>query len=306
MAPDRPDERRTADNRPALVSLAEKEALGYDHPEGKRNPELQRLANANREQIYAIVEPHLERTTGRRVELTGINAYHPSRMVQVTWRTLDEPFVAGAEDVRLRDDGTLASEAYIGPSLTAINAETVSGIIAMAYRTELDAMREHLLAAHPEFGGGLPRGYLDLTRRADPVFDASLGTLLWAEPEKDTRAPDALDQIYQAYRADPDRSDEQWRKLVDKATASVPLRLAVHLVLTDPHRELTEGLARRVGDDVRSSPLFDRFDEWTVVTYGNLIGRESSKFHRSFWMTVDKHRADWLVNEWRDGATVNR
>jgi hypothetical protein len=312
MPPNHADESRVTDHRPVLISLAEKEALGYDQPEGKRNPELQRLANSNREQIYAIVHPHVERTTGRQVELTGINAYHPTLMVQVTWRTLDEPYVAGAEDVRLRDDGTLPSEAYIGPSLTVINAETVSGIFAMAYRTELDAMREHLLTAHPEFGGGLPRGYRDLSRRADPMFTASPGTLLTpgtllgGDSEKVGLASDAWDPIYQAYLADPDRSDEQWRKLVDKATANVPLSLSVHLVLADPDLELTEELARRVGDDIRSNPLFGRFDEWTIFTYSNLIGRESEDFHRSFWMTAAKTGEGWWISEWVDGATVHR
>ncbi len=300
-----PDATHTQDDAPALVTIAEKEALGYDQPEGKRNPELQALANANRDQIYAIVEPYLQRTLRRDVELTGINAYHPSLMVQVTWRTLDEPYVAGAEDVRLQPDGTLTSEAYIGPSLTAIEAETVSGILAMAYRDELDAMRDHLLTAHPEIGGGLPRGYMDRARLADPVFDASPGTLLWRTPEQNLRAPEARDRIYQEYLANPDLPADQWRKFVDKAIHDVPLSVGVHLVFA-PGAELSEKLARRVADDIRSNPLFDMFDEWTVFTYSNFIDLRSNKFHRSFTMTADKADADWWISEWVDGATVDR
>jgi hypothetical protein len=75
---------------------------------------------------------------------------------------------------------------------------------------------------------------------------------------------------------------------------------------TDPDLELTEERARDVGVDIRSNLLFSRFDEWTVFTYGNLTGRKSADFHRSFSMTMDKHRAPWMVNQWRGGATVNR
>lgn len=299
-----PDATHAPDDAPVLVTIAEKEALGYDQPEGKRNPELQALANANRDQIYAIVQPYLQRTLRRDVELTGINAYHPSLMVQITWRTLDEPYVAGAEDVRLQPDGTLTSEAYIGPSLTAIEAETVSGILAMAYRDELDAMRDHLLTAHPEIGGGLSRGYIDRARLADAIFDPSPGKLLPGGGKDPARSHEAANSIYAAYLADPERSSVQWRKIVEKLTAGVPLNVGVHLVLADPDTDLSEDLARRVGDDIRENPLFHRFDEWTVFVYSNLIDRNSDKFHRSFTMTADKSGSDWWITEWLDGATV--
>jgi hypothetical protein len=71
-----PDAAGTTGDRPVLVTIAEKKVLGSDQ-QGKRNPAPRRRAHANREQIYAIVQPYLQHTLRRGVELTRISADDP-------------------------------------------------------------------------------------------------------------------------------------------------------------------------------------------------------------------------------------
>lgn len=303
MPPDRTD-----GDGPALVSLAEKEVLGYDQPEAWRNADLQRLVNDNRTQIYSVVQPHVEDTLGRRVEMTGIQATYPYRAVEVGWRTIDEPIVAGAEYAFPDADGTLRSEAHIGESGTALSSETVNGIYLMAYRDELTTVLADLLQAHPEFGGGLPPGYLRQYNRADPVFRVSFSTPLSSADDDELRAAmnAAGDAIYQAYLDRPDRTHAEWRKLVDKTAADLPLSLSVRLVLADPDVDLTEDLTRRLAEDVRDHPLLAPFGSWYVFAFSNLIGRDTNDFHREFVLDADRGRPHWSIDERRNGGTVHR
>jgi hypothetical protein len=48
------------------------------------------------------------------------------------------------------------------------------------------------------------------------------------------------------------------------------------------------------------------FDEWSVFTDRNLIGRDNNKSHRSFRITSTRSDEKWVTTEWRDGGTVNR
>jgi hypothetical protein len=309
MPPDRTVERPRPDDRPALVSLTEKEALGYDQPEAWRNSDLQRLVNDNRAQIYSIVQPHVENALGRRVEMTGIQATYPYRAVEVGWRTIDEPLIAGSEYAFPEADGTLRSVAHIGESGTALPAEVVNGIYLMAYRDELTTVLADLLQAHPEFRGGLPPGYIRQYNRADPVFRISFSTPLSSADDDDLRATmnAADDAIYQAYLDQPDRTPAQWRELVDNTAADLPLSLSVRLVLADPDIELTEDLTRRLAEDVRDHPLLTPFGSWNVFTFSNLIGRDTNDFHREFVLSADRGQPEWWVRrESRDGGTVPR
>lgn len=302
-----PDATGTTDDEPALVTITEKEALGYDLPEAWRNSDLQRLVNDNRAQIHSIVQPYVEAKLDRRVEMTGIQATYPYRAVEVGWRTIDEPLIAGSEYVFPDTDGTLRSEAYIGESGTALSSETVNGIYLMAYRNEFAAVLADLLQAHPEFRGGLPPGYIRQYNLADPVFRVSMHTPVSSTDDELRAAMNAAhDAVYQAYLDRPSRTDAEWRKLLDKVAAGLPISLSVRLVLADPDVEVTEDLTRRLADDVRNHPLLAPFGSWYVFTYSNLIGRASNDFHREFVLYADPGRPEWWVRGSRDGGTVER
>lgn len=297
------------DDAPALIPIAEKEALGYDQPEAWRNSELQRLVNDNREQIHSVVQPYVESKIHREVEMTGIRAPYPYRAAEVGWRTIDEPLVAGSEYVFPDADGTLRSEAHIGESGTALSSETVNGIYLMAYRDEFATVLTDLLEAHPEFTGGLPPGYIRHYDLADPVFDVSFITPLSASDDADLRAAinSAHDTIYQAYLDRPQRTPVEWRKLVDKVAAGLPLTLSVRLVLADPGTELTEDVTRRLADDVRNHPLLAPFGAWNAFTFSNLIARDTNDFRQEFVISADRDRPEWLIRrESRDGASARR
>lgn len=290
-----------AGGAPVLVSVKEKEKLGYEQPEGKRNPELQRRAMAHREEIFAVVRPHTERTLGRRVVMTGIHAIYPYGSVEVGYRTVDEPVVAGSEFVALREDGSLRSAAAIGDSMTVVEAETVDGLYPMAYRDEVLAMRKYLAKAFPEYTG-LPRGFLDTMRLADPVLTFSFSSY---DHEEDLRLLAAEKQIYEAYHVRPDRTDDEWRQVFDEAGGGEGITLGVDLVLREPSVELTEAMARSVADQIRTHPLFDAFGTFSIGVSSGAMMRDAPRFHDT-WSFIARPEDDgwWRVERTRDGATI--
>lgn len=295
------DVRDEAGGAPVLVSVKEKEKRGYEQPEGKRNPELQRRANRHREQIFSVVQPHTERTLGRAVEMTGIDALYPFWSVEVTYRTVDEPVVAGTEFVALRDDGSVRSAMSIGDSVTVVPAETVSGLYPMAHRAEVAAMREYLATAFPEYTG-LPRGYMDTVGASDPVLRFAYFSY---DHEEDLRLIAAEERVYEAYHVDRDRTDEEWRQVVDDAGYGGGLMLGVDLVHRDPAVEITEAMARSVADQIRSHPLFESFATFSIDVRSGSMLRDAPTFHDT-WSFTARPEDDgwWRVQRTRDGATI--
>lgn len=287
----------------ALVTPKEKDKLGWENPDSMLNSDLQRLAMENRQQIYSIVKPYVERTLGREVEMTRISASYPYQAVDVAYRTIDEPIIAGSEFVGLQDDGTLASEAQIDPEThTAVGYETVAGLYLMAYRDRVAAMREHIMTAHPHFTE-VPDGYLRAWTMADPVFKISFyGT----GPEKFPVVEAAITAIYRAFQEQPDRTDEQWRELFEANDPGFGLSIEVNVMLRDPQVDLTEDMARALAEGARSHPAFADGVAWLVNTYSGQVMRDDVYFHQSWSFDTGPDLAifpRWSVNQWVDGFT---
>lgn len=290
-----------AGGAPVLVPVKEKEKLGYERPEGARNPELQRRAMRFRDQIFAVVQPHSERMLGREVEMTGIHAIYPYSSVEVGYRTVDEPVVVGSEFVALRRDGSLRSASSIGESAVVVGAETVSGLYPMAYRAEVAAMREYLATAFPEFTG-LPRGYMDALGVPDPQLEFRYFDFTY---EESSRRNKLRETIYEAYRVDPDRTDAQWREVFEDAGARSGVLVGVRLVLRDPAVELTEERARAVADAIRSHAQFEPYPTLLVRISSGTMMRDRSDFHDT-WTFKQRTGVPgwWLVERTLDGGTV--
>lgn len=288
---------------PVLVTAAEKDALGYENPEGVRNPELQRLAMRHRAEIYADVEPFVEEALGRDVELVGIYATYPYSAVNVTYRTADEPVVTSDAFVGLRSDGTVSSIERIEP--IEIEYRTVEGLYLMAYRERISRMRQYIAATYPQFGQ-LPMGYARFMSRADPMFRfRDYSPLLKHQDAERAKADDTT--IYEAYVQDPSRTDAEWFEIFEELYGSREMAISLHLILADPAVELTEEMSRQVADDVRSNPLFAGYGQWRVFTFSNQMLRDENKaymFHREFILTADREQSEWWVDMWVDGATV--
>lgn len=294
----------------ALVTPEEKDALGWDTPDTVLNSELQRLAMANQDQIYSVVQPYVERTLGREVEMTGIGAYYPYHRVNVHYRTVDEPFVAGSEFVGLERDGRVSSEAAIHPeSGVALEHETVAGLYLMAYRDQVAEMRAHIEETFPHFTV-LPDGYARARRLADPMLAfAFYGT----GPGKYDRVEAAETAIYQAYLDRPDRTDEEWRELFESHDPGFGMTITVRAMLRDPAVKLTEDMSRALAEEVRTSPLFGAATSWIVFTFSNLVMRDDTHFHEEWIFQADPDQPDvhpdvpfpeWRVDRWVDGGTV--
>ncbi len=289
---------------PVLVTAAEKEALGYENPEGVRNPDLQRLAMRHRAEIYGEVEPIVEEALGRDVELVGIYATYPYSAVNVTYRTVDEPIVTSDAFVGLRSDGTVSSIERIEP--IEIEYRTVEGLYSMAYRQRIASMRDYLTATYPHFTQP-PHGFTRFRGRVDPIFRFS-NYYRSGEHENVEEVDAKQATIFQEYLRDPSRTDAEWFKLFERIYADRERTISVDLMLVDPTEELTEGMSREIAEEIRSNPLFAGFGNWIICTYGNQMLRNSNRsfmFHQAFVFTADRERPEWLVDGWLDGNTFS-
>lgn len=287
----------------ALVTAEELDRLGYERPETLFDPGLQRKALAHRDEIAAAVEAVVERTLDRDVRIVGIHAFYPYRSVDVSWRTVDEPVLAASELVGLEADGSVLGESAvaINRSWLAIESAVTEGVMHMAHRERVAEMNAYLSATYPELTAR-PPGMVEYWSGRDPVislgFDHErLGE--WPEVEASEQA------VYQAYLEDRNRTDAEWREILERAGVGRGFALGVDLMLAEPGTELTEELARRVADDLRSNPLFAGFTSWRITTISNeLLRGEIATPHQEIAVWTNERLVEWSVTHKVDGGHV--
>jgi hypothetical protein len=293
---------RIGPDEPVLVTVAEKERLGYFRPEDSRTPGLQRKVWEHREQIYSVVQPYVERELGREVRMTGISTGYPYSAANVKWRTVDEPIVASYEFVEIEADGTLKSEAHISRSGgDVLSPFDVASIYHLAYRAEIQALRDHLATAYPHLAP-LPEGYAEAMSRPDRTF------MFRFDGERLEDVPAMLaaqDAIEVAYREDHDRTDAEWRAVVDAVSGDLTWWIRIDLVHTDPAAEVTREETRRIADELRAHPLFAPYTAWRVRVSTHLMTRDGNDFHHEVGVWADRDRVEWRVDETLDGGSIN-
>lgn len=288
---------------PVLVTAAEKEALGYESPEAMRNPDLQRLALEHRIEIYSAVEPFVEKSLGRDVEIVGFSAPYPYSTLKVKYRTLEDPVVASSAFVGLSSDGTVSSIERI--DALEVQNKTVEGLYLVAYRQKIAQMTEYLAAAYPQFTQ-LPEGYARSLSQADSMYYFR-NYRRYDEQRNIEEIKEGEGAIFQAYEANPSRTAAEWFDLFEQAYGRRVMHISLSLMLADPAEELTQEMGRRIADDVRSNPLFAGFGEWAIFVFGNQVLRDaagSNIHHQQYLFRANIERPQWLVEYWQDGATV--
>ncbi len=296
----RPDTLTTSTG-PDLIPIAEKELLGYDQPSETNFPARQKLALRHQDEIFAAVKPQVEKALGREVDLIELDATYPTQTITVTYRTVDEPIIADAADIAIDADGAPVAGARVYMD-EQTELRTVQSLLRIAYRTELDQLRDTLLATYPEFTV-LPERYVAAHQMADPVFTVNFNSGPWEKAEADAAAEDAL---YAAYLEQPKRTDAEWRAIFDQAAGGRKFQVSVHLVLADPDHDIEESVSVRIAEDVKNATLPLDFNGWAIFTHTNLVLREKNGFHRQFDISyhLDDGDVGWDVNEWRDGGTL--
>lgn len=271
-----------------LVSAQEKEEVGYQRQANLFSTGLLRQALENQEQIFSVVRPAVEAQIGRQVELTDISAPYPYRSVSVGYRTVDEPYVAFSAFVDLERDGTVRSAAKVSTSGIVLDGETVSGLYLMAYREEVDQMREYLATAYPHLAP-LPQGYVRWWNHADPVF---LFRYWGSGPDYYPQVEAAITTIYEAYLERPERSDAEWRELFESVDPGFGRQVGVHVMLRDPEVELTEAMARELADDLVVVPANSGLTQWTITVSSNQLVRDGVHFHDRWMFRINPDMSD--------------
>lgn len=296
----RPDTLTTSTG-PDLIPIAEKELLGYDQPSETNFPARQKLALRHQDEIFAAVKPQVEKALGREVDLIELDATYPTQTITVTYRTVDEPIIADAADIAIDADGAPVAGARVYMD-EQTELRTVQSLLRIAYRTELDQLRDTLLATYPEFTV-LPERYVAAHQMADPVFTVNFNSGPWQEAEADAAAQDAL---YAAYLEQPKRTDAEWRAIFDQVAGGRQFDIAVELMLVDPTADVDREVAHQLAEDVKAATLPYAFNGWTVFAYTNTVLRERNAFHHQFVVSYDLEdgNVDWDVDEWLDGGTL--
>jgi hypothetical protein len=281
----------------ALVTAAERDAIGYEVPGGSLNSDLLALATAHRQEIYAEVEPAVEEALGRDVQMGSIVASYPYSSIDVTYRTVDEPVVSSEAFVSLRSDGSVGRIEVIDDDTA--RRLTVRGLFMMAYRDRVEEPRSHLLETYPLLTA-LPDGYARFIGEIDPMVTIGIYPRLHGEELQVLE--DEQREIYSAYLDEPERSDEAWRALLEEVYGDRDLTLGLDLMLVDPDADVSEELVRQVAEDVRSSAELEGCSHWTVTIYSNRMLRDVNGariFHEQISISAEDGSAwylDYLLN----------
>ncbi len=292
--------------KPVLVTASHKEKLGYEQPEGMRNPGAQRTALAHREEIYAVVKPYVERELGgRKVVLGDISAPYPYAAVEVSYRTVDEPVVASYVMVNISDIDHL-TEGYIDRiEPGTIEGETLSGLFLMAYRPELTKISDHLEAAYPGYVAQ-PEGYARTVEQADPRFSLEFDTMSQDRTVEDVAEIIAAEnRIYAAYEVNPNRTDAQWREVFQAGAEGLPLRIRITLMVKNPEKTPDEAMLARLKEDMMSSAAFADYAAFDIFLDSNLRSRDGITVHETFWSWYDATRSRWHDDHKIDGWDVD-
>ncbi|MFB9956465.1 hypothetical protein [Cellulomonas denverensis] len=288
---------------PELVTAEEKDRLGYEAPEWWLNTELQRKALANREQIYSVVQPYLERTFGLPVEMGTVGAPYPYDAIKVSFRTTTEPIVADSVFVTVGPDARVHSEADIETySEEQVRSRTASGLFRMAYRAEIDQVGAWLAEQYPQFG-------VDLPARDMWLGGTGSGThagIRYDTGDHETKpARDAIEQrLYEAYLANPAGSDAEWRAIVDGADPGLTLAIGIQLIAKDPDYEFEVGQVREIVDHIHHALPIQGFTWWSIGVGSNLMTRDGGDFHHYVSIRWGTGINGVFVQETVDGGTV--
>lgn len=278
-----------------------KEQIGYEVPEGMRNPDLQRKALKHRRQIYSVAQPYIEGVLGRPVEMGAIFAGYPYPAANVHFRTLDEPYVADYLFVVLEEDGSVHRDSYIEPyAESRVVLQTANGLLDMAYRPETTAIEDYLRAGFPELCAQLP-----VRAKTYGGTGALAGISLDMGDHTTYDARSAVEsELYQAYRANPQGTDQDWRAILDRRDPSVTLRIGIGLRATDPVYEFDVADVRKIVDRIRAELPVQGFTSWSIGVSSNLVTRDGGDSHHYVSIEWGTGMNGRIVNERVDGGNV--
>lgn len=283
-----------------MITLAQKESLGYGRPEDVRNGDLQRLALDNFDQIDATVRPYIEEEIGRQIEITTVDATYPYNAINVTYRTLDEPLVANAAFVPLSADGTVSATSGIEPTAHGvIREQTVEALWLLAYQPELNDMRTFIATEFPDLVP-LPEGYRRYYDMADDLFSVRFDRpdgVDYSEVET------AYQTVYDSYLDNPDRPTAEWRDLIDTAFTGMDTYFAVNLV-AEGATEIPADEAQELAERLRTESPLSWIYGWTVGLHTDLISRAGFDFHEEWALKFNRPKPSWIVTHKVDGSNV--
>ena len=250
------------------VSLEEKEKLGYYTIESSANKKVQKKALEQQNELFDHLKPQIEASLGgREVEMLGVNSPFPYEAVNVSFRSKEEPIVTDSVTIGLSDNGYFEKGAIKSDGPSGFMEKTVEGLYAMAYRKEIQEMKEYIKKEYPQYEG-YPTNMRNYSYKIDELIEIRTTSRI-GDIERNELSEQEKKEIFELYKENPTRLDEEWKSIFE-SKIHLDYMVYAHIILKNPKTLPTKKMAFELLDDMKNNLLFDKGYSYGVFLESNL------------------------------------
>ena len=250
------------------VSLEEKEKLGYYTIESSANKKVQKKALEQKNELFDHLKPQIEASLGgREVEMLGVNSPFPYEAVNVSFRSKEEPIVTDSVTIGLSDNGYFEKGAIKSDGPSGFMEKTVEGLYAMAYRKEIQEMKEYIKKEYPQYEE-YPINMKKFGNKINDFIEISLTSRIGDIERSDFSEQEKM-EIFELYKENKNRKDDEW-KAIFESKIHLDYMVYAHIILKNPKTLPTKKMAFELLDDMKNNLLFDKGYSYGVFLESNL------------------------------------
>lgn len=257
------------------VSLEEKEKLGYYTIESSANKKVQKKALEQKNELFDHLKPQIEASLGgREVEMLGVNSPFPYEAVNVSFRSKEEPIVTDSVTIGLSDNGYFEKGAIKSDGPSGFMEKTVEGLYAMAYRKEIQEMKEYIKKEYPQYEE-YPINMKKFGNKINDFIEISLTSRIGDIERSDFSEQEKMG-IFELYKENKNRTDDEW-KAIFESKIHLDYLIYLNIVMKDKEGLPTKELAEELLDDMKSNPLFEKGYSYGVFIKSNFQSNKNNK-----------------------------
>lgn len=232
------------------IPVEERAELGYIFTY-KNNEKARKKGIKQEKEITAYLNELTSGLYGREMEVFELSTPFPYDAVSVTYKSVDEPLTYGMTSLGLSDSAYFNEGSIKEITTIDMQEETVRGILAMAYRSEFKKMREYIEKTYPQYQG-YPQPLMEFNRQVSTVVNIQN---VWNYDDEGEMTAKDFQEIYELFKENPKRSDEEWRSILAKYR-NIDFDIELALILKDPTVIPTEQMSNHLLKDIKGNELF--------------------------------------------------
>lgn len=249
------------------VSLEEKEKLGYYTIESSANKKVQKKALEQQNELFDHLKPQIEASLGgREVEMLGVNSPFPYEAVDVSFRSKEEPIVTDSVTIGLSDNGYFEKGAIKSDGPSGFMEKTVEGLYAMAYRKEIQEMKEYIKKEYPQYEA-YPVNMRNSAHQINEYINISISYKTGDVDNNDLSRAEQK-EIFELYKKNKNRTDEEWKTIFESKN-HLDYLIYLDIVIKNGTTLPTELMVYELLDDMKSNLLFEKGISYGVMLNSN-------------------------------------